>query len=212
MALLTSQQELPLQFRSRRGYHSRRGRGYVPQGGDASIFRTKWHPDTSSHHVCPVMAGTDLLKSTQAACNTGNPECDPVFWQMQHCPPSLRLQLPESLLTAGTKHPPLCLSLSNFPLSLVHSVSFVWGDTGILQGMILHRKCSVSLQSCCSELKLRDSEPTGKSRWGSVPDGVLCQSLYFCPYETETWSRQNLERELPHVKRHTQKKKKASSL
>lgn len=93
---------------------------------------------------------------------------------MLHCLPSLRLQLPEPWLTAGTKHPPLCLFPSNFPLSLVHSVSFVWGG---------HRHCSGDdpaeemFRFLCSLAALNWSYMTLNRQ--ENPGGVLCQ-MGFC--------------------------------
>lgn len=53
---------------------------------------------------------------------------------------------PSSLLEP--KIPPLCLFLSNFPLSLVHSVSCLWEQT-LFWWWLCTGNVQVCLQSCC---------------------------------------------------------------
>lgn len=96
------------------------------------------------HHITSVLlwqAQTCLGAHRQPATEaTQNLIQFPDRCSITSLPSDCSLLSPRSLLES--KNPPLCLLLSNFPHSLVHSVSFVWGDTDIVLGMIVQRKCS----------------------------------------------------------------------
>lgn len=135
----------------------------------------------------------------RAACSRSNPESAPVFWQMQHCLPSSRLQLPECW------NQKICLFLSNFPLWLVHSVSFLGG----------HRYCfgddpaQEMFRFLCSLAALSWSYVTLNQQ--ENPDVVLCQNLCFLAIwdrnlkQTKSWDRIASQQ-----KAHRLKKKKKS--